>query len=109
MPHFYFPIHEQEPLTTRCRFSTRTVTILRRNQPINLDLVLTFGATTETYDFNSIAEARKEAALPGPVHAITFLSPVGDTHIWLFGDEMSRDAELRVLVKHLGGGADRGR
>ena len=106
MPHFYFPILEQEPLTTGRRFSARTVTILRRNQPINLDLVLTFGATTETYDFSSNVEARGLAALPGPVHAIAFLPLVGDSHFWLFGDEMSRDAELRALVKHLGGRAD---
>ena len=105
MSHFYFPAHELEPLTTGRRFSNQSITVFHRNHPTNLDLVWTFAASTETYDFSSHKEAREVAALPGPVHAIVFRPLVGNSHIWCFGDEMSRDAELRALVKHLGGGA----
>jgi hypothetical protein len=100
MPHFYFPVSELEPLSANQGIN-QTVTVLHSNHPINLDLVLTFAASTEIYDFSSHEAARKVAALTGPVHAITFRPLVGDPHCWCFGDEMSRDAELRALVKHL--------
>ena len=103
MSHFYFPAHELEPLTTGRRFSNQSITVLHRNHPINFDLVWTFAASTETYDFSKHEEAQKVAALPGPVHAIGFELAFGHRYIWCFGDEASRDAELRALVKHLGG------
>jgi hypothetical protein len=99
MAHFYFPIHEQEILGPSQGVG-RNLMVSHRNHPINLDQVVTFLPGLERYDFRS-AERYVEA----PVPAIQFFAPGAIKYNWLFGDEMSRDAELRALVKHLGGGA----
>lgn len=96
MSDFYFPAHTTVLLATP---SPNRILVPYANGPINLDLVVTFTAGTELYDFGSIEAAKSANRQPFP--AIRFDLPGHLCRCWFFEGIDSRDAELRGLTSHL--------
>ena len=96
MSHFYAPCHDFVTLQSR----TCSKNYVRHtNAPLNLDLVLSYQASEELYNFGSTGAGR--VTRDEPVSAIVFDIPGSKKFAWFFDCDEVRDAELRALTNHL--------